>query len=277
MNNLLRLISIEWLKNASYRPVLIFGSIYLFLLVLFGLIFSQSIPFFGIEVDLVDQGFLEFPQLWNFLYYMAGLLKIFLAMIIMFTVTNEFTEKLFKQNLIDGLSRKEYLVSKILTIVVLSLLSTAVVYITGLWLGYKYSTQTGAEYVYKEIYFAFGYFLKLVNFLLLFLFLSVIFKRILIVLMCFFVIWILEIIIRIFEFKLFVNKADKDYSFFSDYLPLANMHKLVDYPFERIKTISQLAQTNYVFEIPWSHVFTGLVYSILLISLTYLVMVKKDW
>ena len=277
MNKLFRLITIEWLKNASYKPVIVFGTIYLLLLVGFGLICSQSIPFFGVEVDLVEQGLLEFPQLWNFLFYMAGIIKIFLGLIIMFTVTNEFTEKLFKQNLIDGLSKKEYLISKVTTIILLSFISTLIVYLTGMWLGYKYSTQTSFETVYKEIYFVLGYFLKLVNFLLLFLLLSVLLKRIVLVLMSFFVLWVVEIILRIVEFKLFVERGSENFQLYNDYFPLANMHKLVDYPFERIKTISQITQSNYVFETPWSHVFLSIGYSIVFIYGTYLLLLKKDW
>jgi len=276
MGNFFRLVYIEWLKNSSYKPVIVFGIIYFVILIAFGLICAQSIPFFGIEVDLVDQGFLEFPQLWNFMFYMAGLNKIFLGMIIMFTVTNEFTEKLFKQNLIDGLSKREYLLSKVYTILILSLVSTLVVYFTGLWLGYTYSTVTDSDSVNKEIYFAFGYFLKLVNFLLFFLLLSILLKRIVLVLLSFFALYVFELICRVIEFKFFSPKIN-DVKLYNDYFPLANMHRLVDYPFERIKTISQLTQSDYVFAIPWAHVGLSVIYSFIFLFLTYILLLKKDW
>ena len=182
-----------------------------------------------------------------------------------------------KQNLIDGLSKKEFLFSKLMTIILLSILSTLIVFLTGLWLGYNYSTDTSAEAIMKEAYFAGGYFLKLVNFLLLFLFLSILLKRIILVLLTFFVLWIVELILRILEFKLFIDKSQKEFTLTNDYLPLANMHKLVDYPFERIKTISELTQANYVFEIPWNHVFIAIGYCFLFTYGAYLLILKKDW
>jgi len=276
MGNFFRLVYIEWLKNSSYKPVIVFGIIYFVILIAFGLICAQRIPFFGIEVDLIDQGFLEFPQLWNFIFYMAGLNKIFLGMIIMFTVTNEFTEKLFKQNLIDGLSKREYLLSKVYTILILSLVSTLVMYLTGLWLGYTYSTVTDSESVNKEIYFAFGYFLKLVNFLLFFLLLTILLKRIVLVLLSFFALYVFELICRFIEYKFFPSKIINE-EFYNDYFPLANMHSLVDYPFERINFIRQLAQSDYVFVIPWNHVCVSILYSFLFLYLTYRLLLKKDW
>lgn len=276
MGNFFRLVYIEWLKNSSYKPVIVFGIIYFVILIGFGLICAQRIPFFGIEVGLIDQGFLEFPQLWNFMFYMAGLNKIFLGMIIMFTVTNEFTEKLFKQNLIDGLSKREYLLSKVYTILILSLVSTLVMYLTGLWLGYTYSTVTDSESINKEIYFAFGYFLKLVNFLLFFLLLTILLKRIVLVLLSFFALYVFELICRFIEYKFFSPKIN-DVEFYTDYFPLANMHYLVDYPFERINFIRQLAQSDYVFVVPWNHVWVSILYSFLFLYLAYRLLLKKDW
>ncbi len=122
-----RLIQIEWLKNYSYFPVILFSSIYFILVIGFTMLCSiKSIPILGIPVNIRDQGFLNFPQIWNFLTYITALLKIFLGLIIIFTISNEFTCKMFKQNVIDGLSKKEFILSKVLTIGLLSFIEEPV-------------------------------------------------------------------------------------------------------------------------------------------------------
>jgi len=280
-----RLIRIEWLKNYSYFPVILFSSIYFGLVIGFTLICAQTIPIFGISIKLLDQGFLDFPQIWNFLTYFAGLLKIFLGLIIIFTISNEFTSKMFKQNIIDGFSRKEFLFSKVLTIAILSLLSTVVVLVMGLILGFSFSKSTELNAIFKESYFVFGYFLKLFTFLTFLLFITVLLKRVVFVFLTFFVWWIFEVILTIMEYQSrVIEKFDtsgrnvtEKIQLITDYLPLNAMSKLVEEPFQRILLIESMTGGNFTFEIPYLAVITSIAYSILFLYGTYVIMTKRDW
>jgi len=280
-----RLIRIEWLKNYSYFPVILFSSIYFGLVIGFTLMCAQTIPIFGISIKLLDQGFLNFPQIWNFLTYFAGLLKIFLGLIIIFTISNEFTSKMFKQNIIDGLSRKEFLFSKVLTIALLSLLSTVVVLVMGLILGFSFSKSTELNAIFKESYFVFGYFLKLFTFLTFLLFITVLLKRVVFVFLTFFIWWVFEVILTIMEYQSrVIEKFDtsgrnvtEKIQLITDYLPLNAMSKLVEEPFQRIRLIESMTGGNFTFEIPYLAVLTSIAYSILFLYGTYFIMTKRDW
>ena len=280
-----RLIRIEWLKNFSYFPVILFSSIYFVLVIGFTLMCAQTIPIFGISIKLLDQGFLNFPQIWNFLTYFTGLLKIFLGLIVIFTISNEFTNKLFKQNIIDGLSRKEFLFSKVLTITLLSLLSTGIVVSMGMILGFSFSKSTELNLVFKESYFILGYFLKLFSFLTFLLFITVLLKKVVFVFLTFFIWWVIEIVLTIIEYQSKViekfddlgNRTIINPELITDYLPLNTMSKLVEEPFQRIRLIESMTGGKYIFEIPYLAVITAIGYSLLFLYGTFYIMKKRDW
>jgi hypothetical protein len=281
-----RLIRIEWLKNYSYFPVILFSGIYFVLVIGFTLLCSvKSIPILGIPVNIRDQGFLNFPQIWNFLTYITALLKIFLGLIIIFTISNEFTTKMFKQNVIDGLSKKEFIISKVLTIGLLSLISTLVVLLMGLILGYSFSNTTDFSLAFKEFYFILGYFLKLFTFLSFLFFITVLLKRVVFVFLSFFLWWILEIILLVVEYtSKVVEKFDSQGNritevpfLITDYLPLNVMSNLIDEPFQRIRLVNQLTGGSFEYSVPYGAVIASIFYSTLFILGSYWIIKKKDW
>ena len=157
---MLRLLKIEWLKNFSYRPFKIFSILYF--IILGGLLFIGlvDIQFGEFTLNLKDQGIYDFPALWNFTTYIVAILKIFLGCIIIFSITQEFTNRMFKQNIIDGLSRQEFVISKVFTIVIFSFVSTLIVMIISFILGFLYSKDTSFEMVFREFYFIGNYFYR---------------------------------------------------------------------------------------------------------------------
>jgi len=281
-----RLIQIEWLKNYSYFPVILFSSIYFILVIGFTMLCSiKSIPILGIPVNIRDQGFLNFPQIWNFLTYITALLKIFLGLIIIFTISNEFTSKMFKQNVIDGLSKKEFILSKVLTIGLLSLISTLVVFFMGLILGFSFSKTSDFTLVFKEFYFILGYFLKLFTFLSFLFFITVLLKRVVFVFLSFFLWWIVELILLVVEYSSKVvekfdnqgNRITEVPFLISDYLPLNVMSNLIDEPFQRIQLVSQLTGGSFEYTIPYGAIVASLLYSTLFILGSYWLVKRKDW
>lgn len=281
-----RLIRIEWLKNYSYLPVILFSGIYFVLVIGFTLLCSlKSIPILGIPVNIRNQGFLNFPQIWNFLTYMTALLKIFLGLIVIFTISNEFTAKMFKQNVIDGLSKKEFIFSKVLTIGILSFISTLVVFLMGLILGYSFSSETDFSLVSKEFYFIFGYFLKLFTFLSFLFFITVLLKRVVFVFLSFFIWWIIEIILIVAEYSSKVvekfdnqgNRITEKPFLLTEYLPLNSMSNLIEEPFQRIRLVSQLTGGTFEYNIPYGAIVASIIYSTLFIVGSYWLVKRKDW
>ncbi len=99
------------------------------------------------------------------LIWCSGLLKIVLAIMVVISVTNEFQYRTLRQNIIDGLSRAEFLYSKILTNVLLSLMSVVMIFIIGLVTGLIYSPSPTVSAMLTDLEFFPAYFLEIFFFL----------------------------------------------------------------------------------------------------------------
>ncbi|KFC22557.1 ABC transporter permease [Epilithonimonas lactis] len=281
---MIRLLKLEYLKNLNYRPFKIFALLYF--IVLIGLLFIGLVDFdiLGMKINLKEQGMYNFPGVWNFTTYIVGLLKIFLGCIIVFSICQEFSNRMFKQNLIDGLSREEFIFSKLLTILVFTGFSTLLVFIIGFILGKSYSATQESDLIFKEIYFIFNYFLKLFTFFSFLMFLSILFRKSIFVFLGFFMVWFGEgILSGIEKFTMMKNFDPNDKAsmtinktYLTDFLPLESMSKLTPNPLIRTK-MAEMFGMQFKFEYPWSSVVSCLIWSVLFIAGSYWILKKKDW
>lgn len=281
---MIRLLKLEYLKNLNYRPFKIFALLYF--IVLIGLLFIGLVDFdiLGMKINLKEQGMYNFPGVWNFTTYIVGLLKIFLGCIIVFSICQEFSNRMFKQNIIDGLSREEFIFSKLLTILVFTGFSTLLVFIIGFILGKSYSATQESDLIFKEIYFIFNYFLKLFTFFSFLMFLSILFRKSIFVFLGFFMVWFGEgILSGIEKFTVMKNFDPNDKAsmtinktYLTDFLPLESMSKLTPNPLIRTK-MAEMFGMQFKFEYPWPSVVSCLVWSVLFIAGSYWILKKKDW
>ena len=118
---MLRLLSIEIqkLRNSRASKVLIIA--YFTLLTSIALIAAIKFDIGPIQFHLADQGIFNFPYIWHFNTFIAAFFKIFLLLVIVSMISNEYSNKTLKQNLIDGLSKKEFILSKFYTVVTVCL------------------------------------------------------------------------------------------------------------------------------------------------------------
>lgn len=282
---MLRLIRLEWLKIYNYKVARIF--ILLYCLFLLGLIMlgTQKFMLAGKEIDLVNEGIFNFPQLWNFTTYFTALIKVFLAFIIITTVVNEFQNRTFKQNVIDGLSRREFLLSKIYTIVILSLISTLLVFGFSFIFGLKYSVDIDPKYRFAEWGFIVAYFVKLNAFLSLALFLSILIRKSAFTFILLFLWWFAEKIIYGVEYWASNNFSSSDNAIpgsrfiLSDYLPLSSMSNTIPLPVDRLSTIKMLMGKGeeIAIAVPWDHISVSAAYAVLFGFASYFILKKKDW
>jgi len=129
---MLRLLSIEFHKLKYNRASKTLSIIYFGLLLSIALVTTIKIEFGDFKLHLADQGIFNFPYIWHFNTYMAAILKFFLLLVIVSMVSDEYSYKTLKQNLIDGLSKKEFILSKFYTVIAFSLISTVFVLVISL-------------------------------------------------------------------------------------------------------------------------------------------------
>lgn len=153
-----RLFSIEWNKLFYNKGTRIFIILYFVMILLMGITLPNFKPNMnGIEIDLIKLGALEFPVIWHNITWLIGFGKFFLAIIVINNITNEYSFGTFKQNTIDGLSKTEFLNTKVLMNVVITLISTFLVGVLVFALGSIFSEKF--DFV-NGIEFLGGYFVE---------------------------------------------------------------------------------------------------------------------
>lgn len=229
-----RLLSIELQKLWQNRASRILIISYFVILSFIAFIASIRINILGMDFRIADQGIFNFPYIWHFNSYVAILLKYFLAIVIVSMMANEYTYGTLKQNLIDGLSKEEFIKSKILTVLAFSATSTVFIFIMSLILGYSFSSFTEPSIVFTGLEYILGYFINLVAFFSFCLFLGILIKRSAFALGFIFIWFIIEKIAegllwsKVFETKEALNS-------FTQFFPLESMSNLLIEPVTRFK------------------------------------------
>ena len=124
----------------------------------------MSLNLVDFNFRIADQGIFNFPFIWHFNTWIAGILKLFLAIVIVSMMANEYSNRTLKQNLIDGLSKKEFVISKFLTVVLFSFVSTLFVFIVSLILGLIFSDYNEIGIIFSDTEYLLAYFINLVGF-----------------------------------------------------------------------------------------------------------------
>jgi len=277
---MLRLLNIELHKLKYSRSAKILTITYFVLITFIALIASIEFDLGNIHFRLADQGIFNFPFIWHFNSYIAALLKLFLAIVIVSMMSNEYSNRTLKQNLIDGLSKKEFVLSKFITVVLFSLISTLFLFIVSLILGYSFSDYTEISIVFSDLEYLLGYFIKLVGFFSFCMFLGILIKRSAFALGFLFIWWIAEsIAYGVLKWKLFRDSdiADKIAQFF----PLESMSNLVVEPFSRLNVIKTAAtqigsELDKDYGVHWYQLLIVILWTCIFVFLSYKLLQKRD-
>ena len=181
---MLHLLKIDLKKMASYRTFWVVCGLY-FLTLGFGAASGMELlkalanlfDSFGEKLNIDRIPLYHFPDVWMNLIWFGGLLKVVLAIMVVISITNEFTYRTLRQNIIDGLSRPEFLISKILTNVLLSFMSVAMIFLIGLVTGMIYSPSIEMNKIFTDLEFFLAYFLEIFFFLSYALMLGILIQR----------------------------------------------------------------------------------------------------
>ena len=173
----MRLLGIELYKiwHNKTSKVLMLG--YFLLIFSIAILSTINVEFGPIKFNLAEQGIFNFPYIWHFNTFIIALLKIFFAIVIVAMIGNEYSYKTIKQNLIDGMSKGEFLKSKVYTIAAFVGISTLLVFSISLILGGIYSDYNEFQIIFSELEYLLAYAVKLFGFFSFCLFLAILIKR----------------------------------------------------------------------------------------------------
>ncbi len=276
-----RLLSIELQKIWKNKASKVLTISYFLLLTTIALITSIKFDMGPFHINPSEMGVFNFPFIWHFNAYIAASFKFFLAIVIVSMMANEYSYGTLKQNLIDGMSKKEFVLSKFLTVVLFALLSTIFVFAMSLILGYYHSSYTEFNIVFSDLEYLLAFFVKLVGFFSFCLFLGILVKKSAFAI-GFLMFWYLfeKISYGLLKYQIFDKKQqliDSLYQFF----PLESMSNLIADPWRRLSIIKNAGNTagfdmKYDYSVHFSNILIVSLWTAIFIFLSYKILQKRD-
>lgn len=273
---MIRAFQLEWLKLKHYRVFWILMGMYLFAMLVAtssGMLLLEYIKSVGGKLDGLDPTMLpiyDFPDIWQNTTYLASFLKVILGFIVIISVNNDLSYNTLRQNVIDGISKREFILSKLALIIFLGLVSALFVFIAGLINGSIYSNAYAMPFMFDNLEFILAYFYDIVVFCSLAFLIALIIKK------SGFAIISLFLYTMMFEPILAIileNTSYFDgtlYQSLVPYLPIKSLNNLIQVPFKK-----------YIFQeivdyIPISALIITTGWLMIYITVIYYRLAKKD-
>lgn len=229
---MLHLLRIDLKKLFRYRTFWIVCGLYFITLAFFtasGMELlkwvARTVEDFDSKLNINRIPLYHFPDVWLNLIYFSGFFKIVLGIMTVISITNEFQYRTLRQNIIDGLSRWQFLESKILTNMLLSVLSVVMVMTISFVTGLIYTPSINWSYVFADMEFLVAYFLEIFAFLSFALMLGVMVRRSGLTIILLLLAPMLEIILR--------ENIDDLMPWAIPFLPLESIANLIPMPLKR--------------------------------------------
>ncbi|MEO8148502.1 MAG: ABC transporter permease subunit [Bacteroidia bacterium] len=259
------LLKIEFRKLFNYRTFWVLSILYfgLMALVLYGMNHFQFMSQTQkgndqstVKVDFATFGIFNFPDIWHFMTYAAGLFFIIPAILIIITVCNEYEYRTIRQNLIDGLTRNEWVISKVFSILLITIASTLFITVMTLILGYSFSNTTENAMVWQKSNLIFIYFIQMLGYISFAFMLANLLKR-------------AAITIGIFLLYTYAIEPIATYKFDID-LPMHHIRDLISAPIGKL--INQTMNTD----VSSKDIGLTLLYTVAFIAVTAVVNQRRD-
>lgn len=177
---MLSLLKIEWLKLKNYRTFWVLTLLYL--VSIFGINYIvyriQQAIYAEKQAKAVAQMVMgsppySFPTVWQMTTFVSGFLLFLPGLLMIISVTNEYSYKTHRQNIIDGWNRREFITVKISLAVIAAIISTLMVFITAMIFGLSEENSLSFENIRYIGYF----FIQALSYSLVALFFAILFKR----------------------------------------------------------------------------------------------------
>lgn len=116
----------------------------------------------GVKHLFTDNSTFSFPHVWRFTTYSASFFNVLMGVVVVIITCNELQFKTMRQNVIDGLSKRDVILGKFMVIVLLSVLVTFYTFLVALIMGGIYSgfgnAFNGIDKIWPYLLQTLGYF-----------------------------------------------------------------------------------------------------------------------
>jgi hypothetical protein len=275
---MIKLLSIEMKKILPYKTFWILLGLYFVFLGL-GIMMAEFIINNWVDrvnshipLPLPHVTLYFFPDIWQNITFFASIrhILIFPAIIIIILITNEFTNKTIRQNIVNGMSRHEFLLSKLQIIFLMAVLITFLLAAGIFILGVLHSDAASMRLLWVKFSFIPGFFIQVFTFMI----------------FAFFTGFLMQNTgLTISIFTLYALIIEPVLYFFlkiprfhlpniSQYLPVNSVIRIVEYP--NIQALKHIMGFTILSSPSLTECAVPLIYSVVMIAVVYFLMMKKD-
>jgi ABC-type transport system involved in multi-copper enzyme maturation permease subunit len=241
---MIQLLKIEWLKVKNYKAFLIISIFFVL-----GIFTTNYIVYsvFDNMVSKTNASILvnhfnpyDFDYVWQTASYTSGYILILPVLLLIILVTNEYTFRTNRQNIIDGWSRLQFVHVKMMMALIFAAVSALLVIITALVFGFNSGTEFSTSGISHLGYF----FLKALSYNVIAVFLSIWIKKTGFAIGLFFIYLGAEnIISQLLDFLSFKIRSNTkfDPGSMGDYLPMNASDGLLSFPDNPLKSMAKSA------------------------------------
>jgi ABC-2 type transport system permease protein len=275
---MIKLLKIEFRKILTYRIFWILTGLY-FLFLGLGIFMAEFIlndwvnnfnKRFPIPMPHVTLYF--FPDIWQNLTFFASIryVLIFPALVVIILITNEFTNKTIRQNIVNGLSKQDFLLSKLQFILILSIVVTVVLGIVIFFLGLSHSDAQQLNMMSRKFIFLPGFFIQILSYLIFAFFFGFLLRHtgLAIALFTLYSLIIEPVIYYVLKIPFFQPNN------ISPYLPVNSVLRIVEYP--AIPFLQKFMGITLQNSVSLLNCGIALLYSAVMIGIVFWLMIRKD-
>jgi ABC-2 type transport system permease protein len=275
---MINLLKIEFRKILTYKVFWILTGLY-FLFLGLGIFMAEFIlndwvnnfnTRFPIPMPHVTLYF--FPDIWQNLTFFASIryVLIFPALVVIILITNEFTNKTIRQNIVNGLSKQDFLASKLQFILFFSIVVTVILGLVIFFIGLSHSDSQQMGMMGRKLIFIPGFFIQILSFLVFAYFFGFMLKHtgLAIALFILYALIIEPVIYYVLKIPFFQPNN------ISPWLPLNSVLRIVEYP--SVPILQKFMGITLQSSVSMLHCGIALLYSAIMIGIVFWIILKKD-
>lgn len=265
------LLLLEWKKFGNNAVVRALGLIYILIapfVILAGKDVFKDMP----PPMPSSKLFYEFPTVWDYQGYIGNWLVPFcLGFLAIYIVTSEVSNRTMRQNIIIGMTRKEFFFSKLYSILFMAVVATILYAVSTLIIGIIHTDEPDLALIFDNNWAIARYFLLCIGYMSFALMLAfVIRKGTLTILFYFLYVMMLEPIFMLIHVYYFKNSS-------RNYWPINSMEDLMPFPLFKLPDYFVNKEWDFNLLLPYTHAMgMTVLYSTLFIGLAYYRFMKKD-
>ena len=253
------------LLRTEYRKLLPYRTFWVILGIFAGLLFLivRSAASITINGQTAGPKLYNFPDIWQRLTYIASYFNLLLGILVIILITDEYSFRTLRQQIIDGYFRTDVIASKLLVLLSIAFFATLVVTSLGFGFGLSATENASAQQITGNMMYLVYYFVQTLGYMTIAMFAAFLIRKNGLAIIAFLLYFFVEWVVR---FK--VDDA------LNQYFPGKVLNSLAPNPTQSL--IDSAVGITTTSLSPQQAIFPAILYIVLFIGLSYALLKSRD-